>query len=48
MATNEGWWDLELKDNTMDELTDKDKENIANLIKKGFTSGNVVQDEEQE
>jgi len=48
MAKNRGWWDLELKGNTYDELTDIDREHIAEQIKQGFTGGEIIKDEEVE
>jgi len=45
MAKNNGWWDLSLKGNTYEELNDSDLEHIANLIKEGFTSGEICKDE---
>ena len=36
-----GWWELK----TTIELTDADKEHIADLIKQGFTSGEIIQEE---
>lgn len=47
MAKNRGWWSLNLSCNTMDELSDADKEHIGEQIKKDFTSGDVCQDEEE-
>jgi len=46
MAVNRGQWKLVLTGNEHDELSDCDLEHIGNLIKKGFTSGEVCQDEE--
>jgi len=45
MAKNKGWWDLNLTENTSEELSDADREHIAELIKQGFTSGEIVKDE---
>lgn len=44
METKRGWW--ELKVTGIDELKVSDKDNIADLIQQGFTSGEVVQEEE--
>lgn len=38
-----GWWELNIKG--VDELTDTDREHIAKLIVDGFTSGEVIQEE---
>ena len=46
MAKNKGWWNLELTGNSHTELSDYDLEHIAKLIKQGFTSGEVVEDEQ--
>ena len=46
MAKNRGWWDLELKGNRHDELSEGDRDHIARLIKEGYTGGEVVEDEE--
>jgi len=35
----DGWWDLRT---TGVELNDADREHIAELIKEGFTSGDIV------
>ena len=45
MAKNEGWWDLTLTGNQMDDLSDCDREHIAKLIIDGYTGGEIVQDE---
>jgi hypothetical protein len=42
--TETGWWSL---DATCD-LTDADREHIASLIRDGFTSGQIVHDDEDE
>ena len=41
-----GWWTLTTTG--VDELNDIDREHIAELIKEGFTSGEILQDEEDE
>ena len=46
MARNRGWWSLELEGNNDHELSDVDREHIAEKIKEGYTSGEVVKDEE--
>jgi len=46
MAKERGWWDLDLHDQRMDDLSDMDRDHIAGLIQKGFTSGELVKDEE--
>ena len=40
--TKRGWWDLEVKG--VSELNDADREHIAQLIKEGYTSGEIVQE----
>lgn len=45
MAKNRGWWDLEVSNNSPDEVSDTDREHIAALIKEGFTCGDLVEDE---
>lgn len=40
-----GWWTLEVTG--VAELNDADLEHIAELIKDGFTSGQVVQEDEE-
>lgn len=37
----DGWWDLKVNINDGTELTDVDREHIAEQIKKGFTSGEI-------
>ena len=39
-----GWWTL----NTTIEINDADREHIAECIKGGFTSGQIVQEDEDE
>ena len=46
MAKNKGWWDLELKENRMDDLSDCDREHIAKCIIGGCTSGEIIKDKE--
>lgn len=46
MAKERGWWDLDLHDQRMGDLSDADRDHIAGLIQKGFTSGELVKDEE--
>ena len=41
-----GWWSLIIAG--VDELTETDQEHIAELIKQGFTSGEIVQEDEEE
>jgi len=45
MASNRGWWSLELKGNIRSELTMIDLEHIANLIMEGFIEGEICEDE---
>jgi len=47
MAKNRGWWELKLTSNTSEELSDIDKEHIAELIVNGYTSGEIVEDEDR-
>jgi len=42
MAQEQGWWKLE----TTAEPNEMDLEHIAEMIKQGFTSGEIVKDEE--
>lgn len=46
MAKERGWWDLNLYDQRMDDLSDVDRDHIAGLIQKGCTGGELVEDEE--
>ena len=48
MAKNRGWWELNLTGNHQDELSETDLGHIAGLIIKGFTSGEIVEDEPEE
>ncbi len=43
MAKNRGWWTLTLNENRMEDLSDFDREHIGNLIKEGFTSGEITE-----
>jgi uncharacterized membrane protein len=47
MAKHRGWWDLTIKGNTSDELDEADLDHIAELIKEGYTSGEIAEDEKQ-
>ena len=47
MAKNRGGWSLTIEGNQSDDLSDGDREHIAELIKEGFTSGEIVKDEEE-
>jgi len=46
MANKSGWWNLVI-DNDV-ELDDADLEHIADLIKEGYTSGEVCGSEDEE
>ena len=46
MAKNRGWWTLEITGNTSEEVSESDLEHIGKMIGDGYTSGEVVQDEE--
>lgn len=48
MAKNRGWWSLSLEGNTHEELSECDLEHIANAILQGYTSGEIVKDEDWE
>lgn len=52
MANFEAWWKLELNPDYQNgahlELTDADLEHIAELIKQGFTEGEIVRDEAED
>lgn len=39
------WWKLQVED--YDDLTDEDREHIAEVIKKGFNAGELIPDEEE-
>ena len=40
------WWQLSIEGDT--ELEDSDREHIAEMIKQGFTSGQIVQEIEED
>lgn len=40
-----GWWELKVKMFDNSELDDNDLEHIADLVRKGFTSGQLIHDE---
>lgn len=40
MATERGWWKLE----TTVEPSEADREHIAELIREGYTSGEIIED----
>jgi hypothetical protein len=42
MAKERGWWELE----TNVEIDDTDRQHIAELIKQGFTSGEIAGDDD--
>jgi len=46
MANKSGWWRLVIDDDI--ELYDVDLEHIADLIKEGYTSGEVCESEDDE
>ena len=46
MAKNNGWWELNLKGNTLDELSEYDIDHIANMVKDGFIEGQLLKDED--
>jgi len=48
MAKNSGWWNLELTENSHNELSECDLEQIAECIKEGYTNGEIVEDEVEE
>lgn len=45
MAKNRGWWHLELEGNMLDDLSDCDREHIAECIINGTSGGEIVKDE---
>jgi len=47
MAKNRGTWSITLTVNTADDLSEADLEHITELIKQGFTSGEICEDEEK-
>ena len=44
MAKENGWWNLEVST----EISDADWEHIAKMIRKGFTGGEICEDEPEE
>ena len=40
-----GWWDLTFVG--VDELNESDREHIAEMIKEGYTSGEIIQEVEE-
>ena len=44
MSKKSGWWSLKLEGCNFDDLEDMDLEHIANLIKDGYTNGEIVED----
>lgn len=44
MAKNKGWWTLELNGNSHNDLSEVDLEHIAELIKQGYTNGEIIKD----
>jgi hypothetical protein len=44
MAKQRGWWDLDLHGQIMEDLSDADRDHIAELIKEGYTGGELVKD----
>lgn len=46
-----GWWTLTWTatdaENEITELNDCDREHIAEMVKEGFTSGEILQEEEE-
>ena len=45
MAKERGWWDLDLHDQRMEDLTYTDREHVAQCIIGGNTGGEIVKDE---
>ncbi len=47
MANQRGWWELKTSglEHANIDLSDCDKEHIAEMIKQGYTSGEIVEDE---
>lgn len=43
MAKERGWWDLDLHEQRMEDLSDADREHIAKGIIDGCTGGEIVQ-----
>ncbi len=49
MANKNGWWSIEISNSDDEEsiaLSDCDREHIAELIKQGYTEGEIVAEEE--
>ena len=46
MAKERGWWDLDLHGQRREDLSDADRQHIAEMVIKGYTSGEIVKDEE--
>jgi len=44
MATKKGWWTLELNI-PREALTDVDWEHISDMVRDGYTAGEIVKDE---
>lgn len=42
MATERGWWDLDLGELRMEDLSDADRDHIAQCIRDGCTSGEIT------
>jgi len=48
MAKKQGWWELKITPPRIEsEPNDTDLEHIAELIKQGYTQGEIVADEEE-
>jgi hypothetical protein len=47
MATERGWWTLDINI-PRESLSEVDWEHIGDMVKEGFTSGEIVQDEEED
>ena len=46
MAKKQGWWELKITPDRLEsEPNETDLEHIAELIKKGFTQGEIVEDQ---
>jgi len=46
MTKERGWWDLDLHNQIMDDLSQTDREHIAKCIVSGCTGGEIVRDED--
>jgi hypothetical protein len=44
MNNSYGWWTLQI--DGIEELTDEDREHIAECIKNGYTEGEIIQEDE--